>query len=100
MVEGLSSRVPFYVNTSRDALSQAETTGSNRPIEEFGATIVTDTCTYITPIMDDVTGVVMTNSAKWAFYAPGNLGVDVAFAGLDACIASAVSGEVEIGEVW
>jgi hypothetical protein len=100
MVEGLSTRVPFYVNTSRDALSQAETTGSSRAIEDFGATIVTDTCTYITPIMGDVTGVVMTNSAKWAFYAPANLGVDVVFAGLDACVASAVSGELEIGDSW
>jgi predicted aconitase len=100
MVKGLSTRVPFYVNTSRDALSQAVATGANHAIEDFGATIVTDTCTYITPIMDDVTGVVMTNSAKWAFYAPGNLGVDVVFAGLDACVASAVSGELEIGEVW
>lgn len=100
MVKGRSTRVPFYVNTSRDALSQTVATGANRAIEDFGATIVTDTCTYITPIMDDVTGVVMTNSAKWAFYAPGNLGVDVVFAGLDACVASAVSGELEIGEVW
>ena len=67
LVKGLSTRVPFYVNTSRDALSQAETAGTHRAIEDFGATIVTDTCTYITPIMDDVAGVVMTNSAKWAF---------------------------------
>ena len=100
LVKGLSTRVPFYVNTSRDALSQAEAAGSNRAIEDFGATIVTDTCTYITPIMDDVTGVVMTNSAKWAFYAPGNLGVDVVFAGLEACVASAVSGDLEIGGAW
>jgi hypothetical protein len=100
MVEGRSTRVPFYVNTSRDALSQAEASGSMAGIESFGATIVTDTCTYITPIMEDVEGVVMTNSAKWAFYAPGNLGVDVVFAGLDACVASAVSGELVMGEGW
>ena len=100
MVEGLSTRVPFYVSTSRDALTRAEESGSIAGIEAFGATIVTDTCTYITPIMDDVRGVVMTNSAKWAFYAPGNLGVDVVFAGLDACVASAVSGDLVMGEGW
>jgi predicted aconitase len=100
MVEGLSTRVPFYVNTSRDALSRAEDSGSITGIEAFGATIVTDTCTYITPIMDEVRGVVMTNSAKWAFYAPGNLGVDVVFASLDACVASAVSGDLVMGEAW
>jgi predicted aconitase len=100
MVKGLFTTVPFYVNTSRDALTRAGKMGSIGLIEGFGATIVTDTCTYITPIMDDVRGVVMTNSAKWAFYAPGNLGVDVVFAGLEACVDSAVSGEVKIGEGW
>jgi predicted aconitase len=100
MVEGLSTRVPFYVSTSRDALTRAEESGSIAAIHAFGATIVTDTCTYITPIMDDVRGVVMTNSAKWAFYAPGNLGVDVVFAGLDACVTSAVSGALVVGEGW
>jgi len=88
------------VSTSRDALSRAEESGSIAGIEGFGATIVTDTCTYITPIMDDVRGVVMTNSAKWAFYAPGNLGVDVVFAGLAACVASAISGDLVMGEGW
>ncbi len=97
---GLSTTVPFYVNTSRDTLAAAAEMGVVREIERFGATVVTDTCTYITPIMDDVHGVVMTNSAKWAFYAPGNLGVDVVFAGLESCVASAVAGVLETGEVW
>ena len=100
MMKGQSTRVPFYVNTSRDALSRQRRRARSRVIEGFGATIVTDTCTYITPIMHDVRGVVMTNSAKWAFYAPGNLGVDVVFAGLDACVASAVSGELVVGDGW
>ena len=100
MMKGRSTRVPFYVNTSRDALSRAEASGMIAVIEGFGATIVTDTCTYITPILHDISGVVMTNSAKWAFYAPGNLGVDVAFAGLDDCVDSAVSGELVVREGW
>jgi predicted aconitase len=100
MVAGQATKVPFYVNTSRDVLSEIEGTGAIPAIEAFGATIVTDTCTYITPIMDRVDGRVMTNSAKWAFYAPGNLGVGVVFAGLEACVASAVNGFVEEGESW
>ncbi len=100
LTAGLSTTVPFYVNTSRDTLAAAEEMDLVREIERFGATVVTDTCTYITPIMDEVRGVVMTNSAKWAFYAPGNLGVDVVFAGLESCVASAVSGVSETGEVW
>jgi predicted aconitase len=100
LVTGLSTKVPFYVNTSRDVLAEAELEGSMIAVVTFGATIVTDTCTYITPIMGEVEGVVMTNSAKWAFYAPGNLGVEVAFGGLEACVASAAAGNLTLGEEW
>lgn len=100
LVSGRTTTVPFYVNTSRDVLARAQQSGAVAVIEAFGATIVTDTCTYITPIMEEVRGVVMTNSAKWAFYAPGNLGVEVAFAGLANCVLSALSGEVMVGEEW
>jgi hypothetical protein len=56
--------------------------------------MVTDTCTYITPILDPAARVVMTDSAKWAWYAPANLGVDVVFGSRGDCVASALSGEV------
>jgi len=39
-------------------------------------------------------GAVMTNSAKWAWYAPNNLGYQVAFGSLEECVESAVRGEV------
>jgi hypothetical protein len=100
LVSGRRTTVPFYVNTSRDVLGAAEQKGTAAMIERFGATFVTDTCTYITPVMEEVAGVVMTNSGKWAFYAPGNLGVEVAFAGLKACVDSAVSGVITVGEEW
>ena len=34
----------------------------------------------------------MTNSAKWACYAPGGLGFRVAFGSLAECVRSAVAG--------
>jgi predicted aconitase len=100
LVTGQTTTMPFYVNTSRDVLAEVEPVGVISAIEAFGATMVTDTCTYITPIMDQVQGRVMTNSAKWAFYAPGNLGVGVAFASLEACVATAISGATEVGDEW
>jgi predicted aconitase len=36
----------------------------------------------------------MTNSGKWAHYAPGNMGVDVVLATLDECVQSATTGVV------
>jgi predicted aconitase len=91
---GRRTTVPFYVNAGRDVLDQAESSGAARMVREFGATFVTDTCTYITPIIGDVAGSVMTNSGKWAYYAPGNIGVDVVVGGLSDCVESAVRGGV------
>jgi predicted aconitase len=36
----------------------------------------------------------MTDSGKWAFYAPGNIGVEVVFGSRRECIRSAVAGRV------
>ena len=94
LVDGRTATVPFYVNTSRDVHARAQAEGHIAVIERFGATMVTDTCTYTTPIMGDPVGAVMTNSGKWAYYAPGNLGVDVVLASLADCVESAVSGRV------
>ncbi|HEX9823298.1 MAG TPA: aconitase X catalytic domain-containing protein [Actinomycetota bacterium] len=85
--------VPLYVSTSREILAEAERRGSIGPIEAAGAIVVTDTCTYVTPIIGEVRGPVMTNSAKWAYYAPGNLGIEVVFGSLTECVRSAVAGE-------
>ncbi len=98
--ESFSTRVPFYVNTSRDVLEMAIEEGLTDALERFGATIVTDTCTYFTPIIGEVRGSVMTNSAKWAHYAPANLGVDVVISSLYECVESAVAGEIRTRGVW
>ncbi|MFQ5523328.1 MAG: aconitase X [Acidimicrobiia bacterium] len=97
---GLTTRVPFYVSTGRDIAAQARKEGLLEALESFGATLVVDTCTYVTPIMDAVSGVVMTNSAKWAYYATANLGVSVRLASTDDCVASAVAGEVVLEREW
>jgi hypothetical protein len=95
LVGGRQTSVPFYVNTSRSVYASVppETVEA---ITAFGATVVTDTCTYITPIMGEIEGTVMTNSAKWAYYAPGNLGVGVVLGSLGECVGSAIEGRVEL----
>jgi predicted aconitase len=86
--------VPIYVNTGRATLQALEAEGALKGVDEFNLRIVTDTCTYLTPILERMDGTVMTNSGKWAHYAPGNLGVKVAFGELEDCIASAAAGHV------
>ena len=88
--------IEFYVNTSRAVLAEAAVAGLLDPLRAAGIEIVTDTCAYLTPIIRDTSGVVMTNSGKMAYYAPGNLGVDIAFGSLADCVASAVAGEIRI----
>ena len=85
-------RIPFYVNTSRTQLAAVGSVADD--LADAGVTIVTDTCTYITPILHDVTGPVMTDSGKWAWYAPSNLGYEVALGSLQECARSAAAGVV------
>ncbi|MDH3498829.1 MAG: aconitase X catalytic domain-containing protein [Acidimicrobiia bacterium] len=95
LVEVLAGRsvhpdVTLYVNTSRDVLAASDTAAT---LADLGAQIVTDTCTYVTAILDGA-GTAMTDSGKWAHYAPGNLGLDVVFASLEECVESAVAGQI------
>ncbi|MDR5816214.1 MULTISPECIES: aconitase X catalytic domain-containing protein [unclassified Caballeronia] len=91
-------RSDFYVNTSRFVLWQLEQDGIAQTLGERGVQIVVDTCTYITPVMKQVTGLVMTNSGKWAHYAPANIGVTVAFGSMSECVRSAFEGQVWFDE--
>ncbi len=86
--------VDFYVNTSRYILWEMEDQGLAARLRGAGVEFVTDTCTYLTPIMRQTAGVVMTNSGKWAHYAPGNIGVRVAYGSLRDCVYSARLGKV------
>lgn len=93
----IDSRIDLYVSTGRETYAMARAEGLVQRLEEAGVDIVVDTCTYVTPILRKLNGAVMTNSAKWAYYAPGNLGVDVVFGSLEDCIESAVAGRVVHG---
>ena len=99
LVEGRRLTIPCYVNTGRDVL--ADVPDTERALRAAGVTVVTDTCTYITPIIERAASPVVTNSGKWAWYAPGNLGLDVAFGTLEECVDSAVAGRlVRDTEAW
>jgi predicted aconitase len=85
-------RVPFYVNTGRGQLAAVGSVADD--LTEAGVTIVVDTCTYITPVLHGTTAPVMTDSGKWAWYAPSNLGVEVVLGSLEDCVRSAAAARV------
>ena len=70
-------------------------------LEAAGATVVGDICSYYAPGLRQAKGRSMTNSAKWAYYAPGMLPVEVSFGSLRECVESAVRGHVwRDPELW
>ena len=101
LIEQAPPRVPFYVNTGRATLDEARRRDLLMPMERNGVTFVTDTCTYVTPVIHDIAGPVMTDSAKWAWYAPGNLGLGTVLGSLLECVNSAAAGRVvRDEELW
>jgi predicted aconitase len=90
-LDGEPVRIPVWVNTSRDVLAKA---GLEDALRAAGVEIVVDTCTYTAPVVSAVRGTIMTSSGKWAYYAPANLGVDVAFGSLEECMRSALAGRI------
>jgi predicted aconitase len=92
--------VELLVSTSRDTLSGAEGDGVAARLRASGVELLVDTCSYISPILRAPAGPVMTDSGKWAYYAPGNIGADVVFGSRAECVASAVAGRVVRDSTW
>jgi predicted aconitase len=86
--------LPFLVSTSRVVRELARAKGWIGKLEVAGIEVPVDVCTYHSPRVRGLKGRVMTNAAKWAYYAPGMLGVEVAFGSLRECVESAIRGEV------
>jgi len=86
--------LPMLVSTSRGVREMARARGWIAALVASGVEVPVDVCTYHSPRVRGLTGRVMTNAAKWAYYAPGMLGVEVAFGSLKECVESAIRGAV------
>lgn len=94
LIGGRKLSVPFYACTGRHVLKDLESGGLRKSLETSGVTVVIDTCVVVTPIMKELaSGVLMTNSGKFAQYAPGNTGYGVVFGSMAECVESAISGK-------
>jgi predicted aconitase len=90
--------VQFLVTSNRTMVKLAREAGMLEPLEQFGGKITVDTCIITTPMLADDVEIMMTNSAKYAYYSPGLLDVEVAFGSLEDCVQSAIEGRVVRGE--
>jgi predicted aconitase len=93
-LDGRKTAIPFTITTSRFVWDYVKTQGWDEILHRAGVTIIGDICSYYSPGINGMSGRVMTNSAKWAYYAPGMLAVDVSFGSLRECVESAVRGNV------
>jgi len=87
-------RVKFLVTSSRLMKELAEEAGVLAPVVAFGAQVTLDTCILASPMLPPSIKTLMTNSAKYAYYAPSLLNTRVTFGSLADCVRSAVEGRV------
>ena len=96
LLEGkrLHPDVRFLVTSSRAMALLAKEAGCLAALEAFGGAVTVDTCILATPMLPPEVKTLMTNSAKYAYYAPGMLNTRVTFGSLEDCVRSAVEGRV------
>lgn len=93
-LDGRKSKVPFYVCTGRHVLEQLSQREWLHVLEKAGVELILDTCVVVTPVIRSSSGVLMTNSGKFAHYSNSLIGHEVVFASLAECAESAVAGRV------
>ncbi len=101
LAAGREFLVPVYVCLGRHTFDGLQADGTCEALQALGVEFVVDTCVVVTAILPPRPGVMMTNSAKFAYYAHGNTGYMPVFGTLTDCVRSAQAGEVvRDREIW
>ncbi len=96
-----SPGVDVWITTHRAVRDILERSGELQVLLDFGATVTADTCIVVAPLLRPGIRSLMTNSAKYAHYAPGLLGVQSIFGSTEACVEAAITGRVPPDEgLW
>ena len=88
--------VSMIATLGRDIYNQADELGYVNQMERFGITFINDTCWCMLtePVVPVNGAALITNSGKYAHYAPGLVGKQVHFHGLKGCMEAAKTGRV------
>lgn len=86
--------VEFIVTTNRIVQAALKARGVLSSLTAAGVRICQDTCILLSPILRKEIRVLMTNSAKYAYYSPSLIQRRVVFGSLRECVASAIAGRV------
>jgi predicted aconitase/predicted aconitase with swiveling domain len=89
--------VALVITMGRAINQQASAAGHLDVLAAFGAQVITDTCWCMLgePIVPTGCTTLMTNSGKYAHYAPGLVGRKVHFGSLQQCVDAACSGRCD-----
>lgn len=87
-------RTIMLVTTNRNVHAQLTADGLIDELQRMSVTVLTDICSYNTCVLPSNVQTVMTNSAKWAHYGPGQHDVKVILGSLQECVMSAACGRV------
>ena len=92
-----SADVAVIVTCGRAVHEEARQAGHVAEAEAFGVQFVTDTCWCMLsePVIPPAVRTLMTNSGKYAHYAPGLVGRGVRFGSMAECIEAACSGKAQ-----
>jgi len=93
-LKGRKLTVPFFVCTGRHTLDALKQAGLSAELRASGLTVVADTCIVVTPILPSNTGLLLTNSGKFAHYTRPNTGYEVLYGSLADCAETAVAGRL------
>ncbi|HEY0288587.1 MAG TPA: aconitase family protein [Pseudomonas sp.] len=87
--------IAIVITCGRATLEKAQAAGHVATLQHFGVQFVTDTCWCMLgePVLPPTARNLMTNSGKYAHYAPGLVGRRVHFASLAECVESARTGQ-------
>jgi predicted aconitase len=90
----INENVKLVITMGREMKSQSDAAGYTAILERFGASFITDTCwCMITePIIPTQRSALITNSGKYAHYAPGLVNRQVRFSNLAGCLSAARTG--------
>jgi predicted aconitase len=94
MGKPLAEGVRLIILTNQLSIALLERGGLLDEVTGFGAELISDSCVFHSPIVSAGAKVIMTNSGKCAYYAPGELNTQVVFGDMEDCIRSAVLGKI------
>lgn len=94
--------VSMVATMGRAVYEEAEEAGHTAVLEKFGVQFVTDTCWCMLtePVVPVASKTLVTNSAKYAHYAPGLVNRRVRFNTLAACVEAATTAEAAPPPAW